>query len=64
MVRVESFDELIDAQKMEQKPIVFYEVEPGNKSYFVLNGDKSTYRFTLTKAYQERLILEHKKGEF
>lgn len=64
VVRVESFDELIDAQKMEQKPIVFYEVEPGNKSYFVLNGDKSTYRFTLTKAYQERLILEHKKGEF
>ena len=64
LIRVETFDELIDAQKIEQTPIVFYEVEPGNKAYFVLTGSKATYRFTLTKAYQERLVLNHKKGEF
>lgn len=64
LIRVETFEELIDAQKIEQTPILFYEVEPGNKAYFVLNGSKTTYRFTLTRAYQERLTLTHKKGEF
>lgn len=56
IVRVETFEELLDAQNMEQSPIVFYEVEPGNKSYFVIKGAKSVYRFTLTKAYQDKII--------
>lgn len=63
-IRVSSFEELIDAQQMEQTPILFYEVEPGKKAYFVLNGAKSTYRFTLTKAYQLKLLQKNKKGEF
>jgi len=63
-IRVASFEELIDAQQMEKTPILFYEVEPGKKAYFVLNGTKSTYRFTLTKAYQIKLMQKNKKGEF
>lgn len=54
VVRVMSFKELLDAQNLENTPIVFLEVEPGNKSYFVVNGAKATYRFTLSRAYQER----------
>lgn len=63
-IRVSSFEELIDAQQIEKAPILFYEVEPGKKAYFVLNGTKGTYRFTLTKAYQIKLMQENKKGEF
>ncbi len=62
-VRVSSFEELIDAQQIEKTPILFYEVEPGQKAYFVLNGTKATYRFTLTKAYQIKLLQENRKGE-
>ncbi len=63
-IRVSTFEELIDAQQIEKTPILFYEVEPGEKSYFVLNGSKATYRFTLTRAYQIKLMQENKKGEF
>lgn len=63
LVRVENFEELLDAQKMENTPILFYEVEPGNKSYFVVKGSKATYRFTLTRAYQERKIMEQMRIE-
>ncbi len=62
-VRVSSFEELIDAQQIEKTPILFYEVEPGKKAYFVLNGTKATYRFTLTRAYQIKLMQENNKGE-
>lgn len=54
IIRVDSFSELLDAQKIENTPILFYEVETGSKAYFVVKGVKSTYRFTLTKAYQEK----------
>lgn len=55
LIRVENFNDLLDAQKIEDKPIVFYEVEKGNKSYFVINGTKNIYRFTLTRKYQEEV---------
>lgn len=55
VVRVMSFKELLDAQNLENTPIVFLEVEPGNKSYFIVNGANTTYRFTLSRAYQEHL---------
>lgn len=55
VVRVMSFKELLDAQNLENTPIVFLEVEPGNKSYFIVNGVNTTYRFTLSRAYQDFL---------
>lgn len=58
VVRVMSFKELLDAQNLEKSPIVFLEVEPGNKSYFIVNGASTTYRFTLSRAYQEHLRAE------
>ena len=50
-----SFKELLDAQNLENTPIVFLEVEPGNKAYFIVNGANTTYRFTLSRAYQNHL---------
>lgn len=52
VIRVEDFKELLDAQKVHNIPIIFYEVEKGNKSYFVLKDNETVYRFTLTRAYQ------------
>lgn len=62
-VRVSKFEELLDAQSQENKPIIFYEVDPDNKSYFIINGENTTYRFTLTRAYQERLKAEKETFE-
>lgn len=55
VVKVPSFKELLDAQALENTPIVFLEVEPGKKSYFIVNGAKTTFRYTLSKAYQDKL---------
>ncbi len=63
VVRVPKFEELLDAQSQENKPIIFYEVDPDNKSYFIINGENTTYRFTLTRAYQERLKAEKETFE-
>lgn len=63
ITKVATFAELLDAQKIEGSPILFYEVEPNNKSYFVVNGAKNTYRFTLTRAYQIKLLQENKKED-
>lgn len=52
VVRVANFKELLDAQKVYNIPILFYEVEKGNKSYFVLKDNETVYRFTLTRAHQ------------
>lgn len=55
VVKVGGFKELLDAQALENAPIVFLEVIPGEKSYFVVNGVNTTYRYTLSKAYQDKL---------
>lgn len=58
VVRVSSFKELLDAQNLENTPIVFLEVIPGEKSYFIVNGVNTTYRYTLSRAYQEKVVAE------
>lgn len=58
VVRVSSFKELLDAQNLENTPIVFLEVVPGEKSYFIVNGVNTTYRYTLSRAYQDKLAAE------
>lgn len=61
VVRVEGFKELLDASQAEGAPIVFLEVIPGEKSYFVVNGAMTTFRYTLSKAYQDKLAAEGAK---
>lgn len=61
VMRVESFKELLDASQAENSPIVFLEVVPGEKSYFVVNGVSTTYRYTLSRAYQDKLAAKGEK---
>lgn len=42
-----SFSELLDAQKLLDKPIVYYEIVKNQKCMFVLIGDNDIYKFTL-----------------
>ncbi len=61
VMRVENFKELLDASQAESSPIVFLEVVPGEKAYFVVNGMNTTYRYTLSRAYQDRLASSGEK---
>lgn len=59
VVRVANFKELLDAQNLEQTPIIFLEITPGEKSYFIVNSTNgTTYRYTLTRAYQDKLAAD------
>lgn len=61
VMRVENFKELLDASQAESSPIVFLEVVPGAKAYFVVNGANTTYRYTLSRAYQDKLATNGEK---
>lgn len=63
VMRVESFKELLDASQAEGAPVIFLEVVPGEKSYFIVNGVNTTYRYTLSKAYQDKLA-ENGESEY
>ena len=55
-VRVMSFEELIDVNELTNEPIIYYEVEPGEKSYFIILKQDTLYKLTISKKYLE----EHK----
>lgn len=57
-IRVESFKELLDAAQAENAPVIFLEVIPSEKAYFIVNGLNTTYRYTLSRAYQEKMASE------
>lgn len=63
-VRVESFTELLDASDTENAPIQYYNVDPDYKSYFVVKGMNTTYRYTLSRAYQDNLRKTGQGKEF
>lgn len=63
-VRVESFTELLDASDNEGAPIQYYDVDPDYKSYFVVKGLNTTYRYTLSRTYQDNLRKTGQKKEF
>lgn len=50
VIKVEKFEELVDAAENLSSPILFYEVIPGELSFFVVTNDKTLYKFTLDKA--------------
>jgi len=61
VVRVEKFEELVDASENLSSPILFYEVIPGQLSFFVVTNDKTLYKFTLDKADLNRKETEKRK---
>ena len=50
IIKIEKFEELVDAAENLSLPILFYEVIPGELSFFVVTNDKTLYKFTLDKA--------------
>ena len=55
-VRVMSFEELLDVNELTNEPIIYYEVEPDEKSYFIILKQDTLYKLTISKKYLE----EHK----
>ncbi len=50
----EQFSEMVDASINLQSPILYYEVIPGEKCFFVIVKDDTIYKYRLTKAYLEK----------
>ena len=54
-VTVTTIEELIDVNELTGEPIIYYEVEPGEKSYFIILKQDTLYKLTVTKEYFEKL---------
>ena len=54
----EKFSEMVDAAENLNAPILFYEVIPNEKCFFIIVKDDTLYKFRLTRAYLEKEELE------
>ncbi len=52
-IRVMSIEELIDAHDATGSPIIYYEVVPDEKSYFILMSSNTLYKLTISRVYLE-----------
>lgn len=50
----ETFEEMVDASQTLNSPILYYEVIPDEKCFFVIIKDDVIYKYRLTKAYLEK----------
>lgn len=50
----ETFIELVDASKRLNSPILFYEVVPNEKCFFIIIKDHDLYKFRISKSYLEK----------
>jgi len=53
-VRVMTFEELLDVNELTNEPIIYYEVEPDQKSYFIILKQDTLYKLTISRAYLEK----------
>jgi hypothetical protein len=64
IVTIDNFQELIDAAENLSLPILFYEVIPGELSFFIITNDKTLYKYILDKAsLVKKQSVENKKVE-
>ena len=49
-VRVMSVEELLDVNEMTKEPIIYYEVIPNEKSYFIILKQDTLYKLTISRA--------------
>lgn len=54
VIRVMTIEELIDVTEISNEPIIYYEVVPGEKSYFIVLKQDTLYKLTISKAYLEK----------
>jgi len=52
-VYIDSFEELVDASQSFNEPILFYDVVPGEKCFFIIIKGDTLYKKRLSKAYLE-----------
>lgn len=50
-IYLDNFEDMIDASQTLNVPILFYEVIPGEKCFFIVCKDDTLYKYRLTKAY-------------
>ena len=62
-VRVMSIEELLDVNELTKEPIIYYEVEPNQKSYFIILKQDTLYKLTISRAYLEKEAAEKKKAK-
>lgn len=62
VIRVTSIDELVDAYETTKKPIIYYEVIPGEKSFFVIINEDTLYKLTITKGFLQKEMEDKKKS--
>ena len=53
-VRVMSIEELIDVYESTRQPIIYSEVIPNEKSYFIIINDDTLYKLTISKEWLEK----------
>ena len=54
----QKFSEMVDAAENLNAPILFYEVIPNEKCFFIIVKDDTLYKFRLTRAYLEKEELD------
>ena len=54
IIRVMSIEELIDVNEISNEPIIYYEVVPNEKSYFIVLKQDTLYKLTISRAYLEK----------
>ena len=54
IIRVMTIEELIDVTEISNEPIIYYEVVPNEKSYFIVLKQDSLYKLTISRAYLEK----------
>ena len=64
-IRVMSIEELLDAYETTKQPIIYYEVIPHEKSYFVVMNGDTLYKLTITRGWLEkqRYLKEQEKNK-
>lgn len=60
-VRVMTFEELLDVNELTSEPIIYYEVEPDQKSYFIILKEDTLYKLTISRAFLEKHKDDKKK---
>ena len=61
IVRVMSIEELIDVNEISNEPIIYYEVVPNEKSYFIVLKQDTLYKLTISRAFLEKHKEEKKE---
>lgn len=54
ILKPNTFKELLDAHYRTEKPIYYYEVVPGERSYFTIADEDTLYTFKITRSYLEK----------